>query len=687
MKFLNCFLILVLFGAIITSCQKDSSTIFDESNRHLESRLSANCTFIPELCIRPFEPAPPTPDFPDASRIVFNANGQDYNIYAVDYLSNGDEYVIETNGKHYILTNTVDEYTKSFDTIIPIPKGIGKLFAIDYSKITNNTITNSELSGAFNYGTTITRTSDGSISIVENIPYTGNDPQSLVRTDWCKFVIPATVKRYKEKLMDIYTTSPSTNDAIDKAIEQSIKNCIPKLCLDCANPKCVVNEMINNPNISQANLIIEKIKLNFVSLLLKLTPTQKSNLAPKKDLINEIFDDYFEKKMMKSSLSSTSDACIADGCGKLGGYHEIINLESNNVTLSEEDKSELLDFFNILKCDDLELFNCFRSAQQNPGSNIDLFLTDIKQTLLTNPNSLLDGCDNLPNYTDRWFELSTFDPLNVPSVKTKLEQLGDDYWIQTLENASNPNGNWWLGAPSVNMDFFGITITQFPYKPGTLTRFTPNEFFNYLQTNFATIDFIGEGNSCYTPPTIFPPGPAKGGEFSPLNGTESANWIDGTPVTTVFTIEMADEGNVICTKFTNNSSWVFSTLNAPGWLEDDSWDGYHPVSGNRQFGLIQNPDGTFTFYTSGVDRLTSWWHRITDATVIDAFTEADNLWKCFLDQIKEFVESNNGTVSTDFDCTTVRPKWQELKNAIKKGCDGLSNSIDNFPCEQSEACD
>ncbi|MFM2394655.1 MAG: hypothetical protein RLZZ546_2637 [Bacteroidota bacterium] len=686
MKQIKFFIFSILAFATF-SCQKESSINFVGSNQHLESRTSANCTFIPELCIRPFEPTPPTPDFPNASRIVYNSIGQDYKIYAVDYLTNGDEYLIEKNGEHFILTNTIDEYTKSFDTIVPVPKGIGKLFSLSFSKITSNSVTNTELSDAFNYGTSINRLTDGTIRIQENSPYTGNDPQALVKIDWCKFVIPATVKRYKEKLMDIYTTSPSTNDAIDKAIEQSIKKCTPKLCLDCANPKCVVNELINNPNISGASLIIEKIKLNFVALLLKLTPAQKANLVPKKDLINEIFDDYFEKKLMNSSTASRSDACITNGCGKLGGYHEIINLESNNVTLSEEDKGELLDFFNILKCDDPDLFNCFRSAQQNPGSNIDLLLTDIKQTLLSNTNALLDGCDNLPNYTDRWFDLSTFNPLSVPAVKTKLEQLGDDYWIQTLENASNPNNKWWQGAPSVNMDFFGIKITQFPFKPGTSTRFTPNEFFSYLQNKFATIDFMGEGNACYTAPTILPPGPAKGGQFEALNSAEAANWIDGTPITSVFTIEMADEGNVICTKFANNSSWVFSTLNAPGWLEGGSWDGYHPVSGNRQFGIIPNPDGSFTFYTSGVDRLTSWWHRITDATVIDAFTEADNLWKCFLDQIKEFVESNNGSVSSNYDCTTVRPKWQELKNAIKKGCDGLSNSIDNFPCEQSEACD
>ncbi len=667
----------------IYSCQKESTTS-EFKSKALETRTNANCTFIPELCIRPFDPAPPTPVFPNSAKIIFNSNGQEFKIHAVNYLTHGDEYLIESNGEQYIITNTVDEYIKSFDTIVPLPKGIGKLFAIDYSKITSNTVANSELTDAFNYGTSITRSSDGTIRIVENSPYTGNDPQALVKFDWCKFVIPATVKRYKEKLMDIYTTSPSTNDAIDKAIEQSIKKCTPKLCLDCANPKCVVNEMIKNPNISQANLIIEKIKLNFVALLLKLTPTQKANLAPKKDLVNEIFDDYFEKKSMKSSLLSSTDACLANGCGKLGGYHEIINLESNNETLSEDDKGELLDFFNILKCDDPELYNCFRSAQQNPGSNIDLFLTDIKQTLLSSTNGLLDGCDNLPAYTDRWFELSTFDPLTVPAIKTKLEQLGEEYWIQTLENASNTNlaFKWWKTSPSVNMDFFGIKITTFPNKPTPpFTPFTPQEFFDYLQDNFVSSSFMGEDNACEgSIPTI-----QKYFEYN--QPSDYGEWTIGSGVPAVFTISMPDDGNVICTQHDiTNKYWTFSTLNAPGWLEGGSWDGFHPVSGNRRFGLIQNADGSYTFYTSGVDRLTGWWHRIIPGEGI-ALDKADELWKCFLDNIKTFVTNNGGTVSNDYDCTTVRPKWQELRNAIKQGCDGLANSIDNFPCQQAEPCE
>ena len=192
---------------------------------------------------------------------------------------------------------------------------------------------------------------------------------------------------------------------------------------------------------------------------------------------------------------------------------------------------------------------------------------------------------------------------------------------------------------------------------------------------------MGVGNACEgSIPTIQT-------YFEYNQPTDYNEWTIDSGVPAVFTISMPDDGNVICTQHDiANKYWTFSTFNAPGWLEGDSWDGFHPVSGNRRFGLIQNPDGSYTFYTSGVDRLTGWWHRIIPGEGF-AFDKADELWKCFLDNIKTFVINNGGTVSTDYDCTTVRPKWQELRNAIKQGCDGLASSINNFPCEQAAPCE
>ena len=52
-----------------------------------------------------------------------------------------------------------------------------------------------------------------------------------------------------------------------------------------------------------------------------------------------------------------------------------------------------------------------------------------------------------------------------------------------------------------------------------------------------------------------------------------------------------------------------------------------------------------------------------------------------------FAENDNGgTASTNLDCTAVRPKWPELRDAIKQGCEGFTDTISDFPCEQAEPC-
>ncbi|MBK7636218.1 MAG: hypothetical protein IPJ13_19560 [Saprospiraceae bacterium] len=92
--------------------------------------------------------------------------------------------------------------------------------------------------------------------------------------------------------------------------------------------------------------------------------------------------------------------------------------------------------------------------------------------------------------------------------------------------------------------------------------------------------------------------------FQYNSAADRENWINGVRVPSVFTIKMPDDGSVIATQYQPGTFWTFSTLNAPGWFQGGSQDGYHPVSGNRRFGLIPNQDGSYTFYTSGVDRLT-----------------------------------------------------------------------------------
>jgi hypothetical protein len=62
------------------------------------------------------------------------------------------------------------------------------------------------------------------------------------------------------------------------------------------------------------------------------------------------------------------------------------------------------------------------------------------------------------------------------------------------------------------------------------------------------------------------------------------------------------------------------------------------------------------------------------------------LWVFYLNQIKSFVTENGGTVSGSYDCAMVRPKWEVLRETLKKGFSGLTTTITSFPCKQAAPC-
>jgi len=75
-----------------------------------------------------------------------------------------------------------------------------------------------------------------------------------------------------------------------------------------------------------------------------------------------------------------------------------------------------------------------------------------------------------------------------------------------------------------------------------------------------------------------------------------------------------------------------------------------------------------TFYTRGVDRLTSTWGSIgsfaAQAVNLDAFTRTDQLWSSLMEGIQaDLKQANSGQdVTTVPEATTYRPDWDEVAN-------------------------
>jgi hypothetical protein len=152
-------------------------------------------------------------------------------------------------------------------------------------------------------------------------------------------------------------------------------------------------------------------------------------------------------------------------------------------------------------------------------------------------------------------------------------------------------------------------------------------------------------------------------EFEGYRGMtgEWIRWTSSSPLGSVLSIRIlplnADFGSVV--SIVNESDrWVFATAQTPV-------DADHPVSGNREFGFTRN-GSQVTFYTRGVDRLTSTWGSIgsfaAQSIDMDAFTRTDQLWSSLMEGIKADLKQANGgqDVASVQDATTYRPDWDEV---------------------------
>ncbi len=114
--------------------------------------------------------------------------------------------------------------------------------------------------------------------------------------------------------------------------------------------------------------------------------------------------------------------------------------------------------------------------------------------------------------------------------------------------------------------------------------------------------------------------------------------------------------------------WYFTTLTTPwafSWTEDD-YDGYHPVSGNREFGYYEDVNGNYVFYVRGVDRI----HRKNVqriARLINAngeFGGSDDLWNNMKESMRLFVNSNGGAAISNQN-VIYRPNWNDIKDVLR----------------------
>lgn len=284
-------------------------------------------------------------------------------------------------------------------------------------------------------------------------------------------------------------------------------------------------------------------------------------------------------------------------------------------------------------------------------ADLENFISDDNNTLLPcNALSLFKQVSQ-----DFFQDLTTF---TAPqAVKDRIQNIintnsnftKDNLFIQTLEDAK--------GA-IVNCDFFPVHISTMPTINGQVQ--TPETLLEYFRLHMN--DFISS-----TSIVSFSPYIGQG-----LDETTKWNQSGANSLSTLVHIPLVsvNDGTVIESGYNiagppADDSYTFSTMHSP-------LDAYHPVSGNRRFGIYQDKAGSLVFYIAGVDRISTNGIRLGNTLASyfkqDGFTKADILWRDIQSNFLNFINNNGGTANKfvglpDF---IVRPNWSNVEKYLKK---------------------
>lgn len=342
---------------------------------------------------------------------------------------------------------------------------------------------------------------------------------------------------------------------------------------------------------------------------------------------------------------------------KTPGYSWKIIEDVRNFEIQESGETRVNSFHEDLisqtneKVELLKGPECGESISSGALASVELFI-DMAEN---DPYLLFGGgeCIKDSPYYELWLLLGTFYP--DPNIISSIEDIWEESRIVGLRNATT------FGA-ATNIDFHSVKICDLP------TGQTPLSLFEEIRSEFYQDPFDSD---CGTNFEL----------YSQFSDSDWANNAEGTLfeiaiLEFLFTLEA---GDVVCSYYDIESEinteylgyrWIFSTV----YGQESGW---HPVSGNRQFGLYPDSDGCWVFYTAGVDRQTNFYHVIFGGET--AFQEADALWDCIVDQVSEYVIAEGGTATNQVS-VFCRPNINDLINSWSQYCYNPPSSEMLPPC-------
>lgn len=287
------------------------------------------------------------------------------------------------------------------------------------------------------------------------------------------------------------------------------------------------------------------------------------------------------------------------------------------------------------------------------GLNDDDALNYILVGLKNNPLALI-GSGNIPTaLKEQWMALPSFTVSQT--LKYRLDSLvgavgvaatggtSTGLSILTLKDVAKVQNIANASSSVVNMDYFPVVVATLPTINGH--QMTPDELLSMIRKNMN--NFVDSTKTGFKP-------------YNYYGIDDRYLWQTNNPNGAIMDLSIPfDHGSVITTYDPMASSkWIFTTIHDPQ-------NGDHPVSGNREFGYTANTDGTFTFFTKGVDRLTNLSGAFLQSITGTPFHKADELWLSFQTGIFNFISQNGGSSYVPAP-SILRPDWDVVRGVMNR---------------------
>lgn len=229
---------------------------------------------------------------------------------------------------------------------------------------------------------------------------------------------------------------------------------------------------------------------------------------------------------------------------------------------------------------------------------------------------------------DAWADLLNMLPgkgeLDVARGKRGTEIV--DYEVQRIEKAN---------SKKINFDFYVVDVETLP--PGTQSAV---DLLAHVRKNLNS--FFDQEYS----------------EFKAYTDADGTDWsaTNAAPLGAIMQFDIPayglEEQAAVVASASTESSWIFTPVTIGSFSP-----GEHPVSGNREFGLLKKDGLATRIYTRGADRALAGMLDPNEDTV---YTGADKLWQSFQRLVAAYVINNGGkaTVGTR---VVKQPLWSEVK--------------------------